>query len=116
MTEKKDPIMDFASLDKKEAQSEVIGDSSRVDPEVAKYASGEIIEIDEETERRLKKKIFYRILPIMTISYFLQSLDKGTISFSSIMNLPEDIGLVGQQVKNQESIGYKWMDINTRYT
>ncbi|KAI7885484.1 MFS general substrate transporter [Lichtheimia hyalospora FSU 10163] len=93
--------MDFASLDKKEAQSEVIGDSSRVDPEVAKYASGEIIEIDEETDRRLKKKIFYRILPIMTISYFLQSLDKGTISFSSIMNLPEDIGLVGQQ--------YSWL-------
>lgn len=99
MTEKKDPTMvDFASLDKKEAQPEIIGDSSRMDPEVAKYASGDIIEIDDETNQRLKKKIFIRILPIMTISYFLQSLDKGTISFSSIMNLPQDIGLVGQQV------------------
>lgn len=93
--------MDFGSLDKKEAQTEVVGDSSRMDPEVAKYASGDIIEIDDETNRRLKKKIFYRILPIMTVSYFLQSLDKGTISFSSIMNLPEDIGLVDQEVKKE---------------
>lgn len=91
--------MDFRSLDKKEAQTEVVGDSSRMDPEVAKYASGDIIEIDDETNQRLKKKIFYRILPIMTVSYFLQSLDKGTISFSSIMNLPEDIGLVDQEVR-----------------
>lgn len=95
--------MDFGSLDKKEAQTEVVGDSSRMDPEVAKYASGDIIEIDDETDRRLKKKIFYRILPIMTVSYFLQSLDKGTISFSSIMNLPEDIGLVDQEVKRPPS-------------
>ncbi|KAI9323476.1 major facilitator superfamily domain-containing protein [Dichotomocladium elegans] len=72
-----------------------------MDPEVAKYASGEIIEIDEATNKRLKRKIYQRILVIMTVTYFLQALDKGTLSFSSIMNLPSDTGLVGQQ--------YSWL-------
>lgn len=74
------------------------GDRERIDPEVAKYAGGEIIEIDEATNKRLKKKIYGRILVIMTVSYFFQALDKGTLSFSSIMDLPTDTGLKGQEV------------------
>lgn len=74
------------------------GSSARLDPEVAKYAAGEIVEIGEATNQRLLKMINVRILPVMVSSYFLQSLDKGTMSFSSIMGLPEDAGLVGQQV------------------
>lgn len=31
------------------------------------------------------------------VSYFLQALDKGTMSFASIMDLPKDLHLVGQQ-------------------
>jgi hypothetical protein len=34
----------------------------------------------------------------MVFTYFLQALDKGTLSFAAIMNLREDLGLVGQQV------------------
>lgn len=37
----------------------------------------------------------------MVFTYFLQALDKGTLSFTSIMGLPEDLKLVGQQ--------YSWL-------
>lgn len=73
-------------------------DRSRVDDEVAKYASDKAIHIDEKTEKRLKRLIDRRVLTIMIFTYFLQALDKGTMSFASIMGIQEDTGLKGQQV------------------
>ncbi|KAK2762293.1 hypothetical protein FQN54_001303 [Arachnomyces sp. PD_36] len=72
-------------------------DYDRVDKEVAEYAGGEQVIVDEATSKRLKKMIDRRVLLIMIITYFLQALDKGTVSFTSIMHMPEDLGLVGQQ-------------------
>ncbi|KAI9284271.1 major facilitator superfamily domain-containing protein [Umbelopsis sp. AD052] len=69
----------------------------RIDPEIAKYASDKVIPIDDETNKRLKRLIDRRVLVIIVFTYFLQALDKGTLAFSSIMNLPKDTGLVGQQ-------------------
>ena len=88
------------SINSKKAQQEhvIIGNKERIDPELAKYAGGEIVEVDEETNHRLKWMLYRRVLFIMTVTYFLQALDKGTLSFASIMNLIEDTGLVGQQV------------------
>lgn len=37
----------------------------------------------------------------MVFTYFLQALDKGTLSFTSIMQLPQDLNLQGQQ--------YSWL-------
>lgn len=73
-------------------------DKSRIDDEVAKYASDKAIHIDEKTEKRLKRLIDRRVLTIMIFTYFLQALDKGTMSFASIMGIQEDTGLKGQQV------------------
>jgi hypothetical protein len=73
----------------------------RVDPEIAKYASEKIVTVDKETNRRLRRLIDRRILTIIVFTYFLQALDKGTLAFSSIMNLPQDNNLVGQQVRRQ---------------
>lgn len=73
-------------------------DKSRVDGEVAKYASDKAVHIDEKTEKRLKRLIDRRVLTIMIFTYFLQALDKGTLSFASIMGIREDTGLKGQQV------------------
>ena len=70
----------------------------RVDKEVAEYAGGERVVVDPETDKRLKKMIDRRVLVIMIVTYFLQALDKGTISFVSIMKLPEDTGLKDQEV------------------
>lgn len=73
-------------------------DHGRVDQEVAQYASHGRIEIDKKTDQRLKTMIDRRVLVVMIVTYFMQALDKGTISFVSIMDFQEDTGLVGQQV------------------
>lgn len=69
----------------------------RIDDEVAKYANatGDIV-ITEEENKRLKRLIDRRVLPIMVFTYFLQALDKGTMSFTSIMGIREDIPILKQ--------------------
>ena len=69
-----------------------------VDKEVAQYASETIVEIDEETNNRLKRLIDKRILVIMVFTYFIQALDKGTMSFASIMGIITDTHMTGLQV------------------
>lgn len=71
----------------------------RVDAEVAKYAGEHRVDISEEEDKRLKKLINKRVLAIMVFTYFLQALDKGTMSFASIMHIREDLGLHNQQVR-----------------
>jgi len=72
-------------------------DYNRVDKEVAKYASDVAIDISPEENSRLKRLVDRRVLSIMIFTYFLQALDKGTMSFASIMNIRKDTHLVGQQ-------------------
>jgi hypothetical protein len=72
-------------------------DFNRVDDEVAKYASDVNIVIDPATSNRLRKMIDRRVLVIMILTYFLQALDKGTMSFASIMGIQADTHLHGQQ-------------------
>ncbi|KAJ5689861.1 hypothetical protein N7462_004253 [Penicillium macrosclerotiorum] len=74
---------------------------SLVDREVAEYANATIVEIDEATSRRLKKQIDKRVMVVMVITYLVQTLDKGTLSYASIMGIEEDTHLVGQQ--------YSWL-------
>ncbi|KAF7191670.1 putative transporter [Pseudocercospora fuligena] len=72
-------------------------DYGRIDAEVAKYANAARIEITPSEDKRLKRMIDKRVLTIMVFTYFLQALDKGTLSFTSIMGLQTDLNLVGQQ-------------------
>ena len=76
-------------------------DYDRVDAEVAKYASDTAIEISPAESKRLRRKIDKRVLAIMIFTYFLQALDKGTLSFAVIMGIKQDTHLVGQQ--------YSWL-------
>lgn len=76
-------------------------DLALVDPEVSKYASQRAVHVDEATNKHLKKMIDKRILFMMVGTYFLQALDKGTISFVAIMGIREDLRLVGQQVSTR---------------
>lgn len=69
-----------------------------VDREVAQYASEAIVEIDEATNKRLKRMVDKRILSVMVFTYFMQALDKGTMSFASIMGIIPDTNLKGQEV------------------
>lgn len=66
----------------------------KVDKEIAKYASQARIDISPEENARLRRLIDRRVLVIMIATYFLQAIDKGTLSFSSIMGLPKDTGLL----------------------
>lgn len=70
----------------------------RIDAEVAKYAeaNADAIHISEEEDKRLKRLIDRRVLPIMIVTYFLQALDKGTMSFSSIMGIRNDVPILKQ--------------------
>ncbi|KAF7588122.1 hypothetical protein BBP40_006155 [Aspergillus hancockii] len=76
-------------------------DYSRVDRELQEYAGQGQVEIDEATNKRLKTMIDRRVLVIMIFTYFLQALDKGTMSFASIMGIRED-----NKLKSQE---YSWL-------
>lgn len=60
-------------------------DYDRMDKDVAKYATQERIHISESENKRLKRMIDRRVLAIMIPTYFLQALDKGTLSFAAIM-------------------------------
>ena len=78
-------------------------DYGRVDNEVAKYADVAAIELSPEEDKRLKKLIDRRVLVVMILTYFLQAglsctivgqhtdpsqaIDKGTMSFASIMGI-----------------------------
>lgn len=74
-------------------------DINRVDKEIQAYAAHSQVEIDEATDQRLKRLIDRRVLFIMICTYFLQALDKGTMSFSAIMGIKEDANLEdGQKV------------------
>lgn len=75
-------------------------DLNRVDAEVAKYTSDVRVVISDEESDRLLKLIDRRVLVIMILTYFLQAIDKGTLSFASIMGLQEDLHLKGQEVRN----------------
>ncbi|THH12312.1 hypothetical protein EW146_g7742 [Bondarzewia mesenterica] len=79
-----------------------------IDAEVAEFfadsqASGkeDVIEIDDATNRRLRWMIHKRVLVVMVVTYFAQTLDKGTINFASIMGIQQDAHLHGQQ--------YSWL-------
>lgn len=72
-------------------------DFSRVDDEVAKYASDVNVVIDPATSNRLRKMIDRRVLVIMILTYFIQALDKGTMSFASIMGIRKDDNLLDGQ-------------------
>ncbi|UPL00084.1 hypothetical protein LCI18_011018 [Fusarium solani-melongenae] len=65
----------------------------KIDKELAKYAGGEAIHISPEESTRLRKMIDKRVLLVMIVTYFLQAIDKGTLSFASIMNMPADVGM-----------------------
>lgn len=56
---------------------------------------GEVIELDEATNKRLLRRIDWNLMPVMCVVYGLNYLDKTTLSYASIMGLKPDINLHG---------------------
>lgn len=97
--DKRNEITDVPEVAEDEGLKDAHTNYELVDREVAQYASETIVEIDEETNKRLKRLIDKRILAIMVFTYFIQTLDKGTMSFASIMGIITDTHLTGNQVR-----------------
>ncbi|KIY49516.1 MFS general substrate transporter [Fistulina hepatica ATCC 64428] len=96
-------LKSVASKDEQLEQAAIHG----VDIEVAKFFAenaankNKAIEIDQATNKRLRWMIHKRVLVVMVVTYFAQTLDKGTLSFASIMGIITDTHLKGQE--------YSWL-------
>ncbi|OIW30898.1 MFS general substrate transporter [Coniochaeta ligniaria NRRL 30616] len=64
------------------------------------------VEIDEETNKRICRKIDFHMLPIMCTLYGLQYLDKTTLSYASILGLMTDTHISSYQYGWTGSIFY----------
>ncbi|KAF6826090.1 allantoate permease [Colletotrichum musicola] len=67
---------------------------------------GDVSEMTSEDERRLKRKIDWRIVPLMFGCYILQYLDKTLINYANVMGLQEDTGITGDQYSQLAMIFY----------
>ena len=72
---------------------------SLVDKEVVKFATDGAIEIDKAANKCSKRMIDKRVLVVMMITYLIQTLDKGALSFASIMGIMKDAHLEHHQVR-----------------
>ncbi|KAI1326257.1 MFS general substrate transporter [Xylariaceae sp. FL0255] len=64
------------------------------------------ITVTPEDNKRVLRRIDLVILPIMLTVYFLQGLDKATLSYASVFGLIDGAGLVGNQYSWLGSVVY----------
>ncbi|KAK8183098.1 membrane transporter [Phyllosticta capitalensis] len=72
---------------------------------LAEY-EGEVLELTEETNKRLLRKIDWHIMPILCLVYMVNFLDKTTISYASIMGLKEPHAQGGIDITSNQ---YSWL-------
>ncbi|KAL3454855.1 major facilitator superfamily domain-containing protein [Aspergillus insuetus] len=60
--------------------------------------------IDEETNRKLLRKIDMRLMPVMCFTYALQYYDKALLSQAAIFGLRDDLGI-------QDGLKYSWVSL-----
>ncbi|KAG7878681.1 hypothetical protein KL938_003824 [Ogataea parapolymorpha] len=71
------------------------------------HGAGEPVRVlDHKLERRICWKFDIRILPLITVMYLFNALDKGNISNAKTDKLDVDLGIKGQQWNNMLSIFY----------
>lgn len=70
-----------------EIDKPVAHNADHVDKELTQYTSNVPISIASERSVELRRIIDERVLLVMIVTYFLQTVDKGTLSFTSIMGL-----------------------------
>lgn len=75
--------------------------STHVDDSYDIYKNARNLETDPAELNRVLRKIDYRIVPILFVTYMLQYLDKNSINFSSVYGLQAGTHLKGQD--------YSWL-------
>ncbi|KAH8697810.1 putative allantoate permease [Talaromyces proteolyticus] len=81
-------------------------DQALSDPQVADGSYAETCSYTPEEERRVVRKLDLVILPMMCCVFFLQYLDKQSLSYASIFGLIPDLKLEGKQYSWTSSIFY----------
>lgn len=66
----------------------------------------EVITVSPADDNRILRRIDLALLPLMLSVYFLQALDKATLSYASIFGLIDDTGLKGDEFSWLGSIVY----------
>ncbi|KAL1304286.1 hypothetical protein AAFC00_000693 [Neodothiora populina] len=72
----------------------------------SKLSANELEGSNKAEQGRLLRKIDLCLLPLLTVSYMLQFLDKQALNFSSIMGLTKDLHLVGTEYNWAASVFY----------
>ncbi|KAI1100598.1 MFS general substrate transporter [Jackrogersella minutella] len=62
--------------------------------------------IDKDSEKRLKRKLDSRILPLLGICYFFYYVDKTTLSYAAIFGIQSDLHMKGAEYSWLSSIFY----------
>lgn len=93
---------------------------SKSDDEIQSFSEPEetAFDTDNAAARSLLRKIDYRIIPLLFITYNLNFMDKTILSSASVLGLGEDTGLKGQQYSWVSSIfyfGYFFWEYPTTY-
>lgn len=65
------------------------------------YKDGKDLDADEAEVKRVLRKIDFRVIPILFVTYMLQYLDKNSINFASVYGLEKGTNLHGQN--------YSWL-------
>ncbi|KAJ7680774.1 major facilitator superfamily domain-containing protein [Mycena polygramma] len=94
--------MSNSTVDAKHGATQNFGDAAQ---EILGDTHVPIIVSAEENARILRKTDLW-LLPVMLVIYFLQQLDKSTLSYASVFNLAKDTHLVGYQYSALGSIVY----------
>ncbi|KAK7441554.1 hypothetical protein VKT23_016547 [Stygiomarasmius scandens] len=68
--------------------------------------SSEQHEVTKEEDRQVLRKIDLWVMPVVLLVYFLQQLDKSSLSYTSVFGIVEATGLVGTQYSWLSSIVY----------
>ncbi|KAF8913613.1 major facilitator superfamily domain-containing protein [Mucidula mucida] len=63
-------------------------------------------DITAEEDRRVLRKIDLWLMPVILLVYFLQQLDKSSLSYTSVFGIVEETNLVGSQYSWLSSIVY----------
>lgn len=62
---------------------------------------GEVEEYTDETAKKLRWKLDLRLLPLLCLTYALQSIDKTTLGYAAVFGLEDDLHLQGTE--------YSWL-------
>lgn len=81
-------------------------DSASLDDEYQLYKRSDVEEIDLSEAHRVRRKIDLRIIPILTLIYMMQYLDKNGINYASVYGLQKGTNLHGQDYSWLGSIFY----------